>query len=96
MKIVDIFAEEYPEHLYAFTYEKYDVNEYDRLMDLWTDVHYLVSGRKHNKIKIDSFEPISLFFLSADAKASPKERKAKYLSKFIQFVKTVCFRPDTI
>jgi hypothetical protein len=69
-----------------------------------------VSGRKHNKIKIDSFESILLFFLSADAafrqarigklSASlcgtyPKERKAKYLSKFIQFVKTVCFRPDT-
>ena len=102
-----------------------------------------MSGRKHNKIKIDSFEPILLFFLSADAAfrqaqyatfrqaqyatfrqaqsiafrqaqsiafrqarigklsaslcgTSPKERKAKYLSKFIQFVKTVCFRPDTI
>ena len=67
-----------------------------------------MSGRKHNKIKIDSFEPISLFFLSADAAQArigklsaslcgtyPKERKAKYLSKFIQFVKTVCFRPDT-
>jgi hypothetical protein len=57
---------------------------------------YLVSGRKHNNIKIDSFEPISLFFLSADAKASPKERKTKYFSKFIQFIKIVCFRPDTI
>ena len=82
-----------------------------------------MSGRKHNNIKSDSyrigsFEPISLFFLSADAAfrqaqyatfrqarigklseslcgTSPKERKAKYLSKFIQFVKTVCFRPDS-
>jgi len=34
-----------------------------------------VCGRKHNKIKIDSFESILLFFLSADAMASPKERK---------------------
>ena len=30
---------------------------------------YLVSDRKHNKIKIDSFEFILLFFSSADAKA---------------------------
>ena len=37
---------------------------------------YLVSDRKHNKIKIDSFEFILLFFSSADAKASPKERKS--------------------
>jgi hypothetical protein len=36
-----------------------------------------VSGRKHNKIKIDSFAYILLFFfLSADAKAFPKERKS--------------------
>jgi hypothetical protein len=35
-----------------------------------------VSGRKHNKIKIDSFEFILIFFLSADAKESPKERKS--------------------
>jgi len=28
---------------------------------------YLVSGRKHNKIKIDSFELILIFFLSANA-----------------------------
>jgi len=34
-----------------------------------------VSGRKHNKIKIDSFEYILLFFSSTDAKASPKEIK---------------------
>ena len=55
----------------------------------------IVSGRKHNNIKIDSFEPISLFFLSADALASPKERKANYFSKFIQFIKIVCFQPNT-
>jgi hypothetical protein len=34
-----------------------------------------VSGRKNNKIKIDSFEYILLFFSSADTKASPKETK---------------------
>jgi len=34
-----------------------------------------VSGRKHNKIKIDSFESILIFFSLADADASPKERK---------------------
>jgi len=35
-----------------------------------------VSGRKQHKIKIDSFAYILLFFSSADAMASPKERKA--------------------
>jgi hypothetical protein len=35
-----------------------------------------VSGRKQHKIKIDSFEFILIFFLSADAQASPKERKS--------------------
>jgi hypothetical protein len=34
-----------------------------------------VSGRKQHKIKIDSFEYILLFFLSADTMASPKEIK---------------------
>jgi len=34
-----------------------------------------VSGRKHNKIKIDAFEFILIFILSADAEVSPKEIK---------------------
>jgi len=38
--------------------------------------NYLVSGRKQHKIKIDSFAYILLFLLSADASASPKERKS--------------------
>jgi hypothetical protein len=37
MKIVVIFAEK----LYAFHYENESDNEYDRLMELWTDVVYL-------------------------------------------------------
>jgi hypothetical protein len=36
---------------------------------------YTVSGRKHHKIKIDSFAYILFFFLSADAVVSPKEIK---------------------
>src|SRR5690554_6196601 len=51
MKIVDIFAEEYPGHLHAFMYIKYDTNEYDRLMELWTDVHYLRTFAKKNKVE---------------------------------------------
>lgn len=50
MKIVDIFAEEYPEHLYAFVYTKNCENEYDRLMELWTDVNYLRMFAKTNKV----------------------------------------------
>jgi hypothetical protein len=37
--------------------------------------NYLVSGRQHNKIKIDSFASILIFFSSADAWASLKQRK---------------------
>jgi len=53
MKIVDIFAEEYPEKLYCFVYKINGVfldNEYDRLMDLWTDVSYLRNYAKQNKV----------------------------------------------
>jgi hypothetical protein len=38
-----------------------------------------VSGRKQHKIKIDSFEYILLFFLSADVMASPKETKPQQI-----------------
>ncbi|WP_064967612.1 hypothetical protein [Tenacibaculum ovolyticum] len=57
MKIVDIFAEK----LYSITYkksgsEKYDDCEYDRLLDLWTDVSYLHQYAISNKVKnIDKF-----------------------------------------
>lgn len=52
MKIVDIFAEK----LFSFVYKVNDsyndtVNEYDRLMDLWTDVEYLRKFAKSNNVK---------------------------------------------
>lgn len=50
MKIVDIFAEQ----LFSFVYKtdegKYDKNEYDRLMDLWTDISYLRNYAKSNNV----------------------------------------------
>ena len=46
MKIVRIFADE----LFAFHYENETDNEYDRLMDLWTDVAYLRTYAKKNKV----------------------------------------------
>lgn len=56
MKIVDIFVE----RLFSFVYKDkkgvYNKNEYDRLMDLWTDVSYLRSYAKNNNITdIDRF-----------------------------------------
>lgn len=51
MKIVDIFVEEFPGHLYAFVYTDSETNEYDRLMDLWTDVSYLRTFAKENKVE---------------------------------------------
>lgn len=47
MKIVTIFAEK----LYAFHYEDEADNEYDRLMELWTDVLYLREFARNNAIK---------------------------------------------
>lgn len=38
MKIVSIFAE----RLFSFHYENEDSNEYERLLDIWTDVSYLM------------------------------------------------------
>ncbi|MBU2018699.1 MAG: hypothetical protein KJ941_03550 [Bacteroidetes bacterium] len=61
MKIVDIFAEESPNRLYAFVYKKegstqYHLNEYDRLMDLWTDVNYLRQyGKKYKVENVNQF-----------------------------------------
>lgn len=46
MKIVRIFADQ----LFAFHYKNEVDNEYDRLMDLWTDVAYLRTFAKKNNI----------------------------------------------
>lgn len=46
MKIISIFAE----RLFAFHYDNEVDNEYDRLMDLWTDVAFLKSFAKKNNI----------------------------------------------
>jgi hypothetical protein len=46
MKIVSIFAPK----LYAIQYAQHIDNEYDRLMELWTDVVYLRQYAKENKI----------------------------------------------
>jgi len=46
MKIVDIFAKQ----LFAFYYDNEDNNEFDRLIELWTDVEYLKSFAEINKI----------------------------------------------
>jgi len=52
MKIICIFAD----HLFAFHYDKYVDNEYDRLMELWSDVEYLKNYAKQNNINdINSF-----------------------------------------
>lgn len=47
MKIVRIFADQ----LFAFQYEGEVDNEYDRLMELWTDVTYLKAFAQNNGIK---------------------------------------------
>ena len=47
MKIECIFAES----LFVFRYEDNADNEYDRLMDLWTDVNYLQSYAKRNNVE---------------------------------------------
>jgi hypothetical protein len=46
MKIVSIFAEK----LFTFQYEGETDNEYDRLMELWTDITFLKAFAKENKI----------------------------------------------
>lgn len=52
MKIICIFAD----HLFAFHYDNYGDNEYDRLMELWTEVEYLKNYAKQNNINdINSF-----------------------------------------
>jgi hypothetical protein len=46
MKIISIFAEK----LFAFQYEGEADNEYDRLMELWTDINFLNTFAKENNI----------------------------------------------
>lgn len=50
MKIVDIFADQLFSFVYLDNEGVYDLNEYDRLMELWTDVDYLRNYAKINKI----------------------------------------------
>lgn len=47
MEIVVIFEEK----LFSFRYENELDNEYDRLMDLWTNASYLQAYAKKNKVK---------------------------------------------
>jgi hypothetical protein len=47
MEIVCIFEEQ----LYAFRYEGNEKDEFNRLMDLWTDVGYLYNFAKKNKVE---------------------------------------------
>jgi hypothetical protein len=47
MKIVPIFANQ----LFAIQYTSKGSNEYDRLMDLWTNVEYLRNYAKNNQIQ---------------------------------------------
>lgn len=46
MKIVTIFVNQ----LFAFHYDNEVDNEYDRLMDLWTNTNYLQAYAKKNKV----------------------------------------------
>ncbi|RPD96167.1 hypothetical protein EGM88_10785 [Aureibaculum marinum] len=57
MKIVDIFAEKLSSVAYKKEgSEEYDDCEYDRLLNLWTDVSYLYQYAKDNGVKnIDKF-----------------------------------------
>jgi hypothetical protein len=47
VKIVNIFANK----LFAFHYEDYSDNEYDRLMELWTNVNFLKIYAQNNNIE---------------------------------------------
>ncbi len=57
MEIVSIFADK----LYAFHYDKERQDEYDRLMDLWTDAVYLVEFVDRNNRYLPSGLPIEIF-----------------------------------
>ena len=50
MKIVDIFAEVFPGHLYAVILDKDLENEFDRNLENWTSVEYLRNYASVNKI----------------------------------------------
>lgn len=75
MKIVRIFADQ----LFAFQYEGEVDNEYDRLMELWTDMTFLKKYAQDNGIKdimnfarniLKDAEQIQDFF----GKYQPKQR----------------------
>jgi len=52
MKIVDIFAKKLCSIAYKIKgSDAYDICEYDRLLDLWTDVSYLYQYAKSNNVK---------------------------------------------
>lgn len=48
MKIIDIFANEFPGHLYAVVWD--EINAFDSLMDNWTSVSFLRGFAKDNAI----------------------------------------------
>lgn len=50
MKIVDIFAEVFPGHLYAVILDKDLENEFDRNIENWTSVEFLRNYASVNKI----------------------------------------------
>lgn len=47
MKIVSIFAE----RLFSFHYENEDFNEFERLLDIWTNVSYLKDYAEKNNVE---------------------------------------------
>ena len=48
MKIIDIFATEFPGHLYAVVWD--EINSFDSVMNNWTSVSFLRGFAKDNKI----------------------------------------------
>ena len=48
MKIIDIFATEFPGHLYAVVWD--EINSFDSVMNNWTSVSFLRRFAKDNKI----------------------------------------------
>lgn len=51
MRIVCIFEGKFDEELYAFHYDGEVDNEFDRLMELWTDITYLRNFAIKNKVE---------------------------------------------
>lgn len=57
MKIVNIFAYK----LFAFQYDGQEYNEYDRLLDLWTDTEYVRGFLSENKEDIPTGKTVRQF-----------------------------------